>query len=557
MRPEDLRFQRLVWNLGRVARGARPGGFQYTEVFLRPLFSQADLRADEVEIISHFPLLPPLPWRPGWRVSYYIDATLRQNFVDYGLADRVSRKVREEALRREAEHYHAAERVVCMSRWAANSVVEDYGIPSSKVHAILPGANLRDSDVGSSTDQAEPPPLSSLRLGFIGKDWRRKGLPFLLQVAEELARRKVGVRVVALGPPAADLPSHPLLECAGFIDKQRDARRFVQLVRSCHFGCLFSSVEACGIASLECLRLGVPVLASRVGGIPDTVRDGLAYLFEPGCAPDRVADLLQSFVAMPERYWQLRARVVARAEQFSWRRTVQSFIALWQGSDAFQFRTQTQQSRSTGVRRRSRMGPIMYPTKRTEFVVAFNGARDAYQVALALHERGLLSKLVTDFYTPAPMARLGRRVPRLEKLAHRNAPGLPFSKVRWNASLIDHQYVRALLPLGGYSHHRPRPNLQSVLSRAALRTAEIRRANLLCYAGYAHQAFGSPRSQLMCKGLFQYHPHVDLSSFILSRDLEQHHKLTSSLVQLASAKSDITNLHELHQADFILCASSF
>jgi glycosyltransferase involved in cell wall biosynthesis len=198
----------------------------------------------------------------------------------------------------------------------------------------------------------------------------------------------------------------------------------------------------------------------------------------------------------------------------------------------------------------------MYPTKRTEFVVAFNGARDAYQVALALHERGLLSKLVTDFYTPAPMARLWRRVPRLKKLAHRNAPGLPFSKVRWNASLIDHQYVRALLPLGGYSHHRPRPNLQSVLSRAALRMAEIRRANLLCYAGYAYQAFGSPRSQLMCKGLFQYHPHVDLSSSILSRDLEQHHKLNSSLVQLESAKSDITNLHELHQADFIICASS-
>ena len=59
----------------------------------------------------------------------------------------------------------------------------------------------------------------------------------------------------------------------------------MQLVRSFHFGCLFSSAEAYGIANLECLRLGVPVLASRVGGIPDTVRDGLAYLFEPGCPP--------------------------------------------------------------------------------------------------------------------------------------------------------------------------------------------------------------------------------------------------------------------------------
>jgi glycosyltransferase involved in cell wall biosynthesis len=154
-----------------------------------------------------------------------------------------------------------------------------------------------------------------------------------LRVAEELERRGISVRVVALGPPAADLPSHPLLESAGFVDKGRDSRRFVQLVRSFHFGCLFSSAEAYGIANLECLRLGVPVLASRVGGIPDTVPDGLGYLFEPGCAPDRVADLLQSFVRDPQSYRDLRRRVSRGAGEFSWRRTVGEFVALWRGAE--------------------------------------------------------------------------------------------------------------------------------------------------------------------------------------------------------------------------------
>jgi glycosyltransferase involved in cell wall biosynthesis len=331
--PEDLRGRRLMWNLGRVARGARPGGFQYTEAFLKPLFAQARLRPDQpVEIISHFPLLPPLPWPPGWRVSYYIDATLRQNFLDYGLADRVSAEVREDALRREREHYHAAERVVCMSRWAAASVVEHYGIPPAKVSVILPGANLHERDLANA-DGAGPPALDPLRLGFIGKDWRRKGLPFLLRVAEELERRRVGVRVVALGPSAAELPAHPLLESAGFVDKGRETGRFVQLVRSCHFGCLFSSAEAYGIANLECLRLGVPVLASRVGGVPDAVPSGLGYLFEPGCPPDEVADLLQAFVRDPQAYRELRSRVARAAPEFSWRRTVAEFIALWQGAE--------------------------------------------------------------------------------------------------------------------------------------------------------------------------------------------------------------------------------
>jgi glycosyltransferase involved in cell wall biosynthesis len=106
----------------------------------------------------------------------------------------------------------------------------------------------------------------------------------------------------------------------------------VRLVRSFHFGCLFASAEACGIANLECLRLGVPVLASRVGGIPDTVRDGLAYLFAPGCPPREVADLLQSFVRDRFAYLDLRQRVARSAAEFSWRRTVGDFIALWQGA---------------------------------------------------------------------------------------------------------------------------------------------------------------------------------------------------------------------------------
>lgn len=34
------------------------------------------------------------------------------------------------------------------------------------------------------------------------------------------------------------------------------------------------------------------------------------------------------------------------------------------------------------------------------WVVAFAGARDSYQVPIALHQSGLLQTLVTDFYAP-------------------------------------------------------------------------------------------------------------------------------------------------------------
>ena len=64
----------------------------------------------------------------------------------------------------------------------------------------------------------------------------------------------------------------------------------------------------------------------------DTVRDGLGYLFERDCEPRAVADLLESFVRDPRAYRDLRRRVIRSAEEFSWRRTVGEFIALWQAA---------------------------------------------------------------------------------------------------------------------------------------------------------------------------------------------------------------------------------
>ena len=83
------------------------------------------------------------------------------------------------------------------------------------------------------------------------------------------------------------------------------------------------------------MRLGVPVLATDVGGIPDTVPEGNGFLFQPDTSPKIVADLLESFVNNPTSYYQLRQQVEARAEEFSWQHTVHKFIKIWQGEQSY------------------------------------------------------------------------------------------------------------------------------------------------------------------------------------------------------------------------------
>jgi hypothetical protein len=66
-------------------------------------------------------------------VDFYLDATTRQVFNDYGSGGRIAASFQRLVLERERRVYQAAGNVICMSQWAADSVINDYGINPAKV----------------------------------------------------------------------------------------------------------------------------------------------------------------------------------------------------------------------------------------------------------------------------------------------------------------------------------------------------------------------------------------------------------------------------------------
>lgn len=336
LKPEKLRLLRYLWNFWSLITTGQKGGFQYTYVFLNNLIKQVqvDCQDSNLELISYFPLLPPPKWYPNSIINYYIDATLKQNFEDYGLSKIVSKFMQEKALIQEKQNYDRAKRIICRSVWAAQSIVENYGVSSSKVHVILPGASIDEGKI-KKVELDKIPPIQPLRLGFIGKDWQRKRLPYLLEIAELLKTRNIEVEVMVIGPTSQELPQSQVMKCLGFINKQEQMETFIKIVQSWHFGCLFSTTEGQGQSILECMRLGVPVLGSKVGGIPDSIPQGLGFTFELDVPAKEVAELLAFFVQSPKEYEQLRHKVIRQANEFSWIKTIERFIQLWQGSQKF------------------------------------------------------------------------------------------------------------------------------------------------------------------------------------------------------------------------------
>ena len=322
-----IRHLRHGWNLWQKLRHGQSGGYGYSQFCIQQLLAQARLRNEPLELLSHCTFMPIQPWPEHWQVSYYIDATTRQLFEAYGHSKYVSPRIYEQTLVTEQRNFQKAERIICMGRWAADAVIQS-GIDSAKVFVVPAGANLDESQLQHLSTSTASTDLQPLRLGFIGEDWKRKGLIKLLAVAVQLQTRGWEVEVPVIGPPLNSL-KHPLLRPLGFVDKACDLPLFVTTVRSFHFGCLFSRVEAFGISNRECLRLGVPVLGAQVGGIPDTVPNGLGHLFKPDASVEEIADTIERYLKRPKAYAELKQKVYDRAKEFTWAVTVQQLQDIW------------------------------------------------------------------------------------------------------------------------------------------------------------------------------------------------------------------------------------
>lgn len=171
-------------------------------------------------------------------------------------------------------------------------LLRSLGFPLPPVSIIPPGYTPLAAPAAPGTFRAKygiPGPY----VLFVGRLASNKGLPTLLDAFAPLARSQpdatlvivgtdggrrgeVEARVGALGLTARVRLLGHVDEESLLADAYRDARMTV----------LPSEYEAFGLVLLESLAQGTPVVASRVGGIPEFVEEGRAGLLaRPGDAP--------------------------------------------------------------------------------------------------------------------------------------------------------------------------------------------------------------------------------------------------------------------------------
>ncbi|HKH82189.1 MAG TPA: N-acetyl-alpha-D-glucosaminyl L-malate synthase BshA [Gemmatimonadales bacterium] len=91
-----------------------------------------------------------------------------------------------------------------------------------------------------------------------------------------------------------------------------------------------SQTESFGLAALEAMACGAPVVASRAGGLPEVIDDGVNGILEPVGSVEAMGRRAVELLRDQDRYDAMRSAAVAKAEQFSANNIVPMYESFYQ-----------------------------------------------------------------------------------------------------------------------------------------------------------------------------------------------------------------------------------
>ena len=224
----------------------------------------------------------------------------------------------------------ACDRIVAANVVERAELLRDYGASASRIATIPCGV---DTDLFVPGDRA----AARARLGlddqpvllWVGRVAPIKGLDTLLDAVARLRSTGRAARLLIVGGDADEPMSEHEVSLRERIERLDLASSVCflgpqpQSVLPLYYAAadvtvLPSYYESFGMVALEAMACGSPVIASRVGGLVTTVRDGVTGFLIPEGDVDALAERIGGLVADPDLRWRVGREGVRWAAQHRW-----------------------------------------------------------------------------------------------------------------------------------------------------------------------------------------------------------------------------------------------
>lgn len=243
------------------------------------------------------------------------------------VARRVDFKVRQNPFSR-LKYAWPVDRYVCISE-GVRTAMRESGIPEAKLALVPSGIDLDAVRLEGAAPAADLRTVLGLDpgarvIGTVASLAPHKNHALLLEAAAIVCAADPGVHFAWLGEGSersaltrrrAALGLEARVHLLGF---RPDAK---PLLRQFDLFCLSSHLEGLCTSLLDAQALGVPIVATGVGGVPEVVSDDASGRLVSALTPAALAEALSSAMASPESRACWRAGGLESVERFSIQRT--------------------------------------------------------------------------------------------------------------------------------------------------------------------------------------------------------------------------------------------
>jgi glycosyltransferase involved in cell wall biosynthesis len=178
-----------------------------------------------------------------------------------------------EYIQLEKQAYENAELIFVMSANIKDSLVNQYKIDERKIKIVFVGTNTQISQ------KVNPDKYKNENILFVGKDWKRKGGPLLVEAFKIVQDSIPTAKLTIIGCK----PKIKLKNC--FVFGELSLEKVGEIYNQASVFCMPTLREPFGIVFLEAMFNRLPVVTNAVGATPYIVRNNYnGYLLNPNAS---------------------------------------------------------------------------------------------------------------------------------------------------------------------------------------------------------------------------------------------------------------------------------